>query len=73
SSLLYSHSPGTNGVTAVLLITSLLSHSTSALRHLVALARLHSVHDLIRGAIRGSTRWGALVLFEETRRLTQMA
>ncbi|KAJ3897594.1 hypothetical protein F5879DRAFT_995800 [Lentinula edodes] len=46
SSLLYSRSPGTNGVTAVLLITSLLSHSSSALRHLVALARLHGVHDL---------------------------
>ncbi|KAJ3871103.1 hypothetical protein F5051DRAFT_446630 [Lentinula edodes] len=30
----------------VLLITSLLSHSSSALRHLVALARLHGVHDL---------------------------
>ncbi|KAJ3884191.1 hypothetical protein GG344DRAFT_84426 [Lentinula edodes] len=43
---LYSRSPGTNGVTAVLLITSLLSHSSSALRHLVALARLHGVHDL---------------------------
>ncbi|KAJ3911107.1 hypothetical protein F5877DRAFT_86466 [Lentinula edodes] len=46
SSLLYSRSPGTNGVTAVLLITSLLSHLSSALRHLVALARLHGVHDL---------------------------
>ncbi|KAJ3870781.1 hypothetical protein F5051DRAFT_447130 [Lentinula edodes] len=43
---LYSRSPGTNGVTAVLLITSLLSHSSSALRHLVALAWLHGVHDL---------------------------
>ncbi|KAJ4484331.1 hypothetical protein C8J55DRAFT_510331, partial [Lentinula edodes] len=43
---LYSRSPGTNGVTAVLLITSLLSHSSSALRHLVASARLHGVHDL---------------------------
>ncbi|KAJ3886375.1 hypothetical protein GG344DRAFT_81785 [Lentinula edodes] len=31
---------------AVLLITSPLSHSSSALRHLVALARLHGVHDL---------------------------
>ncbi|KAJ3885267.1 hypothetical protein GG344DRAFT_82909 [Lentinula edodes] len=43
---LYSRSPGTNGVTAVLLITSLLSHSSSALRHLVALAQFRSVHDL---------------------------
>ncbi|KAJ4465774.1 hypothetical protein C8J55DRAFT_527888, partial [Lentinula edodes] len=43
---LYSRSPGTNGVTAVLLITSLLSHLSSALRHLVTLARLHGVHDL---------------------------
>ncbi|KAJ3884693.1 hypothetical protein GG344DRAFT_83640 [Lentinula edodes] len=33
SSLLYSRSPGTSGVTALLLITSLLSHSSSALRH----------------------------------------
>ncbi|KAH7875802.1 uncharacterized protein C8R40DRAFT_1169936 [Lentinula edodes] len=35
SSLLYSRPPGIYGVTAVLLITSLLSHSYSALRHSV--------------------------------------
>ena len=48
SSLLYSRPPGTYGVTAVLLITSLLSHLYSALRHPVALARLHGIHDLNR-------------------------
>ncbi|KAJ3884328.1 hypothetical protein GG344DRAFT_84201 [Lentinula edodes] len=65
SSLLYSRSPGTNGVAAVLLITSLLSHSSSALRHLVALAQLHGVHDLNKTGLciysQPSTAWSLIL------------